>query len=314
MPTNSPTCCSLKNEPQGLNAEHDPSTPMAASQPDSQATGTYVLGTDAAEQQRLSQQHALWLSSAQEAWGRAGLAAGERVLDLGAGPGFVSLELARQVGAGGRVLALELSPSYGEAARRAAAEAGLAQLEVRRHDLCSDPLPQEGFDLVWCRWVAMFLPSLEPLLDQLAATLKPGARVLFHEYVHWSTFGLHPDGDAVRRFGAAALASFRAAGGDPDVNRRLPSLLAARGFRIDALRPLPGSLGEPWGCWGCRGELAGELRGCLWPAADPPGVLDANRRRCRQRRDRRGQPGSRGLLDGAHGDGTSGDTMKALTC
>ncbi|APD47722.1 methyltransferase domain-containing protein [Synechococcus sp. CS-602] len=217
---------------------------MAASQPDSQATGTYVLGTDAAEQQRLSQQHALWLSSAQEAWGRAGLAAGERVLDLGAGPGFVSLELARQVGAGGRVLALELSPSYGEAARRAAAEAGLAQLEVRRHDLCSDPLPQEGFDLVWCRWVAMFLPSLEPLLDQLAATLKPGARVLFHEYVHWSTFGLHPDGDAVRRFGAAALASFRAAGGDPDVNRRLPSLLAARGFRIDALRPLP-LLGSP---------------------------------------------------------------------
>jgi hypothetical protein len=45
--------------------------------------------------------------------------------------------------------------------------------------------------------------------------------------------------------------SFRQAGGDPDVNRRLPSLLAARGFRIDALEPLPvlgreGSLAAEW--------------------------------------------------------------------
>jgi hypothetical protein len=52
-------------------------------------------------------------------------------------------------------------------------------------------------------------------------------------------FALHPHGEAIGRFGRTVQESFRAAGGEPDINRRLPSLLAARGFRIDALRPLP---------------------------------------------------------------------------
>jgi SAM-dependent methyltransferase len=157
------------------------------------------------------------------------------VLDLGAGPGFVALELAREVGSNGRVLALELSSAYVAAARAAAQ--GLSQLEVRQHDLCRDPFPREPFDLVWCRWVAMFLGDLDPLLDGLGANLHPQARVIFQEYIHWSSFGLHPHGEAVASFGAAAEASFRQAG-DPDVNRRLPSLLAERGFRIDELRPI----------------------------------------------------------------------------
>jgi SAM-dependent methyltransferase len=199
---------------------------------------TYVLGNEPVELERLRLQHELWRPAAAEAWRQAGLGPGQRVLDLGAGPGFAALDLARMVGPGGRVLGLELSEAYVAAGRDAAAVEGLRQLEFRRHDLRTDPLPDEPFDLVWCRWVAMFLPAVEPLLDGLAARLPPGARLVLHEYIHWSSFGLHPQGAAVGRFGAATLDSFRAFGGDPDVNRRLPSLLAARGFRIDVLRPL----------------------------------------------------------------------------
>nr|WP_255441439.1 MULTISPECIES: methyltransferase domain-containing protein [unclassified Synechococcus] len=85
-------------------------------------------------------------------------------------------------------------------------------MEVRRLDLSHDPLPREPFDLVWCRWVLMFLPEVEPLLDRLAASLSPGARLVIHEYIHWSSFGLHPHGEAVGRFGAAAMASLERAG------------------------------------------------------------------------------------------------------
>jgi SAM-dependent methyltransferase len=149
------------------------------------------------------------------------------------------------------VLALERSPAYVAAGRALAIEAGLPQLELREHDLLRDPLPVEGFDLAWMRWVAMFLGDLEPLLTQLPLALRPGGRLVVHEYVHWDTFGLHPDGRAIARFGQAVQQSFRAAGGDPDVNQRLPSLLAARAWRIEALTPLPvlggdGSMAAQW--------------------------------------------------------------------
>ena len=211
----------------------------------------YVLGTHGEELERLRFQHELWRPLAEAAWDRAGLTAGERVLDLGAGPGFAALDLARRVGPTGQVLALEHSPAYVVAGQRLAVEAGLTHLELRQHDLLRDPLPREGFDLAWMRWVAMFLADLEPLLTQLPLALRPGGRLVLHEYVQWDSFGLHPHGAAIHRFGQAVQRSFRQAGGDPDVNRRLPSLLAARGFHIDALEPLPvlgreGSLAAQW--------------------------------------------------------------------
>jgi SAM-dependent methyltransferase len=235
---------------------------IAGSPPDG-----YVLGTDPAEQQRLRLQHELWLPAAGAAWARAGLKPGQWVLDLGAGPGFCALELARAVGPGGRVLALERSGTYADAARNAAATAALSQLEVRRFDLAAPPSLDEGaqgdeglgdgnfgrgcFDLAWCRWLAMFLPRLEPLLSLVGTSLRPGGCLVAHEYVHWQTFALHPHGTAIARFAAAVTDSFRAAGGDPDVNRRLPALLAVDGFAIEELRPLPvlGRLGDPWALW-----------------------------------------------------------------
>ncbi|WP_353617971.1 methyltransferase domain-containing protein [Synechococcus sp. CCY 0621] len=203
------------------------------------------------ELDRLRLQHDLWGPILQAALARAALSPGERVIDLGAGPGFVAVDLARIVGPTGQVLALEQNPTYVSHGQQLAQDAGLVQLEMRGHDLLRDPLPAGAFDLVWCRWVAMFLPEVEPLLDPLPRCLARGGQVLFHEYVHWDTFGLHPHGHAIARFSRAVQRSFRQAGGDPDISRRLPSLLAARGFVIEDLRPLPvlGRAGERPARW-----------------------------------------------------------------
>jgi SAM-dependent methyltransferase len=226
----------------------DPAGPAATA---GDTAGDYVLGTHAEELERLRVQHALWRPIVEAALDRAGLTAGAQVLDLGAGPGFVAQDLARRVGPQGRVLALEHSPVYVAAGQALAAQAGLPQLTVQQHDLLRDPLPSGRFDLAWMRWVAMFLGDLEPLLSQLPRALRPGGQLLLHEYMHWDTFGLHPHGRAIARFGQAVQRSFKAAGGDPDVNRRLPSLLAAQGWRLEALTPLPvlggdGSMAARW--------------------------------------------------------------------
>ena len=56
---------------------------------------SYLLGTHTEELERLRFQHELWLPAARAAWQRAGLGAGMRVLDVGAGPGFAAMDLAR---------------------------------------------------------------------------------------------------------------------------------------------------------------------------------------------------------------------------
>jgi len=123
------------------------------------------------------------------------------VLDFwGAGPGSSSLELARQVEAAAGFLALEASPSYGEAARRGGGRsAAWPRLEVAAmtsaliHPAAGGLLPCLGA----AGW-AEFCRRLSPASTARTRHLETGGHwVLFHEYVHWSTFaGSTPRGDA----------------------------------------------------------------------------------------------------------------------
>src|SRR5687768_13096919 len=72
----------------------------------------YVLGTDGAELERLGLQHQLWLAQAAAAWERAGFRRGSRILDVGCGPGFATIDLAERIGPTGEVLAVDISPRF----------------------------------------------------------------------------------------------------------------------------------------------------------------------------------------------------------
>ena len=67
---------------------------------------SYVLGSHAIERERLERQHAIWRDAMLSSWDRAGFGPGQRLLDLGCGPGFASCELAERVGPAGQVLAM----------------------------------------------------------------------------------------------------------------------------------------------------------------------------------------------------------------
>lgn len=65
---------------------------------------------------------------------RGRIRAGQRVMDLGCGPGFFTLEMARMVGPGGKVLAVDLQPGMLGKIRRKADRSGLGD---RIDCLCS---------------------------------------------------------------------------------------------------------------------------------------------------------------------------------
>ena len=128
-------------------------------------------------------QHRVWRRRVLDCWRRAGIGAGSRVLDVGAGPGFAAADLAEIVGPEGQVVAVERSARFVEAGRAMLAGHGFANVRYHEIDLMTDPMPAGGFDATWCRWVACFVSSPALLVDKIAAALRPGGVAIFHEYL-----------------------------------------------------------------------------------------------------------------------------------
>jgi SAM-dependent methyltransferase len=55
-------------------------------------------------------------------------------------------------------------------------------LEVRRHDVATDPLPENAFDLVHARVVLQHVPPRDQAQARLAAALKPGGWLVVEDF------------------------------------------------------------------------------------------------------------------------------------
>ncbi len=98
--------------------------------------------------QRLESPERLRSGEADRLWGLVGLAAGERVADVGAGTGYFAFPAAARVGRGGRVYAIDVSPELIgllEDRRRAR---HLSWLTVVRSSPARIPLPSGIADVV----------------------------------------------------------------------------------------------------------------------------------------------------------------------
>ena len=92
----------------------------------------------------------------------AGVRAGSRVLDVAAGAGDQSLDIAARVGLCGRLLITDLSADILALAEHKMRAAGFTQVEVLHADAQQLQLPGAGFDAAVCRLGLMFCTS--PLL------------------------------------------------------------------------------------------------------------------------------------------------------
>ncbi len=197
----------------------------------------YVLGTHDEEIQRLGLQHRVWRPTVLDCWNRAGVTVGSRVLDVGAGPGYATFDLAEIVGPTGQVVAVERSARFVHAARAVCDARRYDHVHVHESDLMTDALPTEGMDVAWCRWVASFVSSPTTLVTKIAAAVRPGGVAVFHEYVDYATWRLAPRREAVEEFVHHVMESWRASGGEPDVALQLPRLLTDAGFTVRSADP-----------------------------------------------------------------------------
>jgi SAM-dependent methyltransferase len=209
----------------------------------------YLLGTHDQEIARLGLQHSVWRPRVLDAWRRAGITQGSRVVDAGAGPGWASLDLAEIVGPGGKVHALERSERFLDHLNATAQTRGLLNIETTNLDLVTDPLPVEGADAFWVRWVLAFVADAPAVIDKLAATLKPGGVAIIHEYLDYGTWSMAPRSPALEEFRNFVIDDWRKSGGEPDIARFFPALLPQAGLRIRSLRPIVDVVGPSNYVW-----------------------------------------------------------------
>lgn len=101
--------------------------------------------------------------------------AGERVVDIAAGPGVVAVEAARAMG-GGSVLATDLSPAWAPFVAAAARDADVT-VEFRTMPGERLDLPDRSVDVVTCEFGLMFMPEPVDGLREMRRVLKPGGRL-----------------------------------------------------------------------------------------------------------------------------------------
>lgn len=101
---------------------------------------------------------------------------GQRLLDVGCGPGTISQDLARAVG-GGEVVAEDLSEDVLEIAEASRREGGVANLSFRRGDVYALDHPDAAFDVVHAHQLLQHLARPVEALRELARVAKPGGLV-----------------------------------------------------------------------------------------------------------------------------------------
>jgi SAM-dependent methyltransferase len=107
---------------------------------------------------------------------RAGLKAGQRVLELAAGPGETGFLAAGAIEPDGTLISSDASERMLDVARERARELGIDNVEFKRLELEWIDLPTASVDVVLCRWGVMLTVDPETALREMRRVLVPGGR------------------------------------------------------------------------------------------------------------------------------------------
>jgi SAM-dependent methyltransferase len=158
---------------------------------------------------------------------------GERLLDVGMGPGFLAYDLAPIVGESGLVAGADSSQVMVELARKRCE--GRGPCDFRLGDATALPYEDARFDAVVSMQVYEYVADMQQALAEVRRVLRPGGRVFIldtdWDSVVWNT----ADPARMRR----VLDAWDEHLHDPHLPAKLPGLLARAGFALTHVEVIP---------------------------------------------------------------------------
>ena len=149
---------------------------------------------------------------------------GERVLDVGSGPGNQAMEMASAVGSSGRVDGVDVAESAVEIARQRCSE--LSSVAFHLGKASELPFDDATFDVAMSSQVFEYLDNIPSALVELNRVLKPGGRALIHD-TDWGAVLWHST-DPERM--ARVMNTWDSHLADPHLPRSLGKMLGDAGF------------------------------------------------------------------------------------
>jgi ubiquinone/menaquinone biosynthesis C-methylase UbiE len=117
---------------------------------------------------------------------------GERVLEIGPGTGYYTLDLAQWVGPDGMVEIFDIQQEMLDHTLRRAVQSGLANVAAKRGDATRLPYGEGSFDAALLVAVLGEIPDGDAAMRELRRVLKPAGRLIVGELFgdpHFTTFG-----------------------------------------------------------------------------------------------------------------------------
>ena len=162
---------------------------------------------------------------------------GTSVLDVGCGPGTITVDLAARV-APGEVVGVDTSEAVLEQARAAAAEAGAA-VTFRTGDATALPFPDASFDVVHAHQVLQHLSDPVAALREMRRVTRPGGVVAVRD-ADYAAMTWYPPSAGLDEWLALYHEVTAANAAEADAGRRLLSWALAAGFPAEQLVPSAG--------------------------------------------------------------------------
>ncbi len=148
------------------------------------------------------------------------LSPGMSLLDVGCGPGSVTLDLAAALGPEGRVVGVDAAAVVIETAREAARERGDERTRFETADLFDLPFADDAFDVVHAHQVLQHVERPVAALREMARVCRPGGLVAARD-VDFGATTWWPETPAIGRWLDLYTTLARANGGEPNAGRRL---------------------------------------------------------------------------------------------